>query len=282
MSNTDFSGLRVAAFESRMAEDMTRLIERYGGQAFVAPSMEEVPLEDNHEVLAFGEDLLAGRVDLLLLLTGVGTKTMVDVLQTRYGSKPVVNALGRTIMVARGPKPRAALREFGLSPTIEVPEPNTWRDILTTLDREKPVNGLRLAVQEYGVANPELLEGLRQRGADVTRLPVYRWMLPRDVAPLQRVLEAIIDGHIDVVLITNAVQVDHAMQVLSKPLRQDAFRTALARVVVASVGPTASERLRSYDFPIDFEPSHPKMGTLVKESAERSRALLQTKRTAST
>jgi uroporphyrinogen-III synthase len=185
-------------------------------------------------------------------------------------------------MVARGPKPRAALREFGLSPTIEVPEPNTWRDILTTLDREKPVNGLRLAVQEYGVANPELLEGLRQRGADVTRLPVYRWMLPRDVAPLQRVLEAIIDGHIDVVLITNAVQVDHAMQVLSKPLRQDAFRTALARVVVASVGPTASERLRSYDFPIDFEPSHPKMGTLVKESAERSRALLQTKRTAST
>jgi uroporphyrinogen-III synthase len=282
MSNTDFSGLRVAAFESRMAEDMTRLIERYGGQAFVAPSMEEVPLEDNHEVLAFGEDLLAGRVDLLLLLTGVGTKTMVDVLQTRYGSKPVVDALGRTIMVARGPKPRAALREFGLSPTIEVPEPNTWRDILTTLDREKPVNGLRLAVQEYGVANPELLEGLRQRGADVTRLPVYRWMLPRDVAPLQRVLDAIIDGHIDVVLITNAVQVDHAMQILSKPSRQVAFRAALARVVVASVGPTASERLRSYDFPIDFEPSHPKMGTLVKESAERSRALLQTKRTAST
>jgi len=282
MSNTDFSGLRVAAFESRMAEDMTRLIERYGGQAFVAPSMEEVPLEDNHEVLAFGEDLLAGRVDLLLLLTGVGTKTMVDVLQTRYGSKPVVDALGRTIMVARGPKPRAALREFGLSPTIEVPEPNTWRDILTTLDREKPVNGLRLAVQEYGVANPELLEGLRQRGADVTRLPVYRWTLPRDVAPLQRVLDAIIDGHIDVVLITNAVQVDHAMQILSKPSRQVAFRAALARVVVASVGPTASERLRSHDFPIDFEPSHPKMGTLVKESAERSRALLQTKRTAST
>lgn len=280
MSNTDFSGLRVAAFESRMAEDMTRLIERYGGQAFVAPSMEEVPLEDNHEVLAFGEDLLTGRVDLLLLLTGVGTKTMVDVLQTRYGSKPVVDALGRTIMVARGPKPRAALREFGLSPTIEVPEPNTWRDILTTLDREKPVNGLRLAVQEYGVANPELLEGLRQRGADVTRLPVYRWTLPRDVAPLQRVLDAIIDGHIDVVLITNAVQVDHAMQILSKPSRQVAFHAALARVVVASVGPTASERLRSYGLPIDFEPSHPKMGTLVKESAERSRALLQTKRTA--
>jgi len=76
--------------------------------------------------------------------------------------------------------------------------------------------------------------------------------------------------------------VDHAMQILSKPSRQVAFRAALARVVVASVGPTASERLRSYDLPIDFEPSHPKMGTLVKESAERSRALLQTKRTAST
>ncbi len=55
-----FAGLRVAAFESRMAEQMIQLIERHGGRPLVAPSMREVPLEENSDVLRFGERLLAG------------------------------------------------------------------------------------------------------------------------------------------------------------------------------------------------------------------------------
>lgn len=273
-----FAGLRVAALESRMADEMKRLIERHGGQAFVTPSMEEIPLQDHHELLAFGEQLLDGGVDLLILLTGVGTRTMIELLQERYGPTEVVNALRHTGLVARGPKPRAALRDVGLTPDLEVPEPNTWKDILDTLDRERPVAGLRIAVQEYGVANPELLDGLKRRGAHVTRVPIYRWTLPRDVTPLVQVLDAITAGHMDVLLITNAVQVDHAMQLLSTPLRQESFRASLARMVVGSIGPTATDRLQNYSLPIDLEPSHPKMGILVKETAERSQALLQKKR----
>lgn len=233
-----FAGLRVAAFESRMANEMKRLIERHGGQAFVAPSMEEIPLQDHHELLAFGQQLLDGRVDLLILLTGVGTHTMIELLQERYGSTEVVNALRHTTLVARGPKPRAVLRDVGLAPALEVPEPNTWKDILDTLDRRRPVTGLRVAVQEYGVANPELLDGLERRGAQVIRVPIYRWTLPRDVTPLVQVLNAIVAGQMDVLLITNAVQVDHAMQLLATPARREAFRAALTHMVVASIGPS--------------------------------------------
>jgi uroporphyrinogen-III synthase len=273
-----FNGLRIAAFESRMAEEMSRLIERYGGQPLVAPSMQEIPLQDNREVLEFGLRLFAGDIDMVILLTGVGTKTMVEVLLTRDDVDRIKSALARTTLVVRGPKPKAALREFGLTPTIEVPEPNTWRDILYTLDRAKPANGLRIAVQEYGVTNTDLIEALRGRGAQVTRVPVYRWTLPDDLTPLQRVLDAILEGGVDVLLITNAVQVDHALQVLTHTSRQDRFRQALSRLMVASIGPTATERLRSYGFPVDLEPSHPKMGILVKESAERATEILQNKR----
>jgi uroporphyrinogen-III synthase len=273
-----FNGLRIAAFESRMAEEMSRLIERYGGQPLVAPSMQEIPLQDNREVLEFGLRLFAGDIDMVILLTGVGTKTMVEVLLTLDGADRIKSALARTTLVVRGPKPKAALREFGLTPTIEVPEPNTWRDILYTLDRAKPANGLRIAVQEYGVTNTDLIEALRGRGAQVTRVPVYRWTLPDDLTPLQRVLDAILEGGVDVLLITNAVQVDHALQVLTHTSRQDRFRQALSRLMVASIGPTATERLRSYGFPVDLEPSHPKMGILVKESAERATEILQNKR----
>lgn len=277
MKPQGFSGLRVAAFESRMAEAMAGLISRYGGQPMVAPSMREIPLENNTEALKFGEKLLAGQVDMLVLLTGVGTRTMVEVLQTRHTLDTIKAALGRVGLVARGPKPIAALKELGLTAEITVPEPNTWRDILTTLDEKKSLVGLRIAVQEYGVSNAELLEALRARGAEVTRIPVYRWALPEDTGPLRQVLDAILSDQVSVVLITNAAQVDHVMQLLAQDQQTERFRQAMRRIVVASVGPVASERLRSYDLPVDLEPSHPKMGILVKEASEQAGEKLSAK-----
>jgi uroporphyrinogen-III synthase len=280
-----FRGLKVAALESRLAEEMRRLIARYGGEPLVAPSMREVPLQDNTEVLQFGEQLLAARFEMVILLTGVGTRTMVEVLRLRHTLEAITNALGRVSLVARGPKPIAALKELGLAPEIAVPEPNTWRDLLAALDAVKPIRGLRIAVQEYGVSNPELLEGLKARGAEVTRVPVYRWALSEDTGPLRRVLEAILAGQADVVLVTNAIQVEHLIKLLDE--RQDSagreagrrqLQQALQRMVVGSIGPIASERLRSYNLPVDLEPSHPKMGILVKEASERAWPLLLQKR----
>ena len=265
-----------------MAAEMARLIAHYGGLPLVAPSMREIPLEDNTEVLHFGKRLLAGQFDMVILLTGVGTRTMVEVLQTRHSLETINAALGRTTLVARGPKPIAALKELGLAATITVPEPNTWRDIIHTLDAHKPVAGLRIAVQEYGVSNAELLHALHGRGAKVSQVPVYRWALPEDTAPLREVIDAILKGEVDVVLITNAVQVDHIMRLLTQDPQfkggTDRLRDATGRMIVASVGPTASERLRGYGLPVDLEPSHPKMGILVKETSERARALLEVKR----
>src|SRR5262245_37770309 len=103
-----FSGLSVAAFESRMAAEMARLIARYGGEPLVAPSMREIPLGDNHDALTFGDELLAGRIDLVILLTGVGTRALVDVLKTRHPLDRITASLARTGLVARGPKPAAA------------------------------------------------------------------------------------------------------------------------------------------------------------------------------
>jgi uroporphyrinogen-III synthase len=186
--------------------------------------------------------------------------------------------LGRITLVARGPKPVAALKELGLTPDVSVPEPNTWRDILQALDARTKLAGLRLAVQEYGVSNRDLLEALRQRGAQVSRVPVYRWALPEDTGPLRTVLNEILAGQVEVALITNAVQVDHVMQLLEADRQTDRLRQALRRMVIGSIGPTASERLRTHDWPVDLEPSHPKMGVLVKETAAQATAILQRKR----
>ncbi len=277
-----FAGLRVAAFESRMAEQMIQLIERHGGRPLVAPSMREVPLEENADVLRFGERLLAGEFDMVILLTGVGTRFMLKVLDTRWPRVQILAALGKTITVVRGPKPLAVLRENNLQPTLAVPEPNTWRDLIKALDDlGRSLTGTSVAVQEYGVPNVELLKAIEARGASVTRVPVYQWRLPEDTGPLTDAVRAILRGEVDVVLFTNAVQVDHVMQMTERVGGADRLRQVLEKVVVAAVGPIVAERLRSYELPVDFEPSHPKMGILVKETSELAAEILMNKRAAS-
>jgi uroporphyrinogen-III synthase len=176
------TGLRVVSFESRRSAEVAELIRNHGGTPIQAPSMREIPLADQHEALAFGETLFAGGQDVVILLTGVGTRLLITTLATRWPRGDVVAALGRLTLVCRGPKPITALKEVGLAPALAVPEPNTWRDLLSALDGQLPVAGKRVAVQEYGARNEELLAGLRQRGAHVTTVPVYGWALPEDTA----------------------------------------------------------------------------------------------------
>ncbi|MGB2724617.1 MAG: uroporphyrinogen-III synthase, partial [Nitrospira sp.] len=175
MAGAGFNGLTVAAFESRMAAEMTRLIERHGGKPLVAPALREIPLEDNSAALQFGELLLTEGLDVLVLLTGAGTTTLFEILHSRHAKDTIKNALKETVLIARGPKPVAALKALGFQPTLTVPEPDTWMDVVSTLDAHRPVKGLRVAVQEYGVPNRDLVEALKQRGANVVSVPVYRW-----------------------------------------------------------------------------------------------------------
>ncbi|MDP1948559.1 MAG: uroporphyrinogen-III synthase [Nitrospirota bacterium] len=277
MSGQGFSGLTVAAFESRMAREMTRLIEHHGGQARVVPALQEIPIQDNPAALRFGAKLIDGSVDILILMTGIGTTTLFEILRSRHPMASIIAGLTHTAIVARGPKPVGALKALGLTPTLTVPEPNTWVEVVSTLDEYRPVKGLRVAVQEYGTSNPELLEALRQRGADVFPVPIYRWALPEDRGPLKQILGEIVAGTVQMMLITNAAQIDHVMQLLEQEGTTAQFKEACKKMVVASIGPTASERLRHYDLPIDLEPSHPKMGVLVKECSEQAHALLQQK-----
>jgi len=279
-----FDGLRVLALESRRATELAKLIATYGGEPVVAPAMREVPLESNKEALAFAAALFAGEFDVVIFLTGVGARALLGVVETAYKREEYIAALQRVKVVARGPKPVAVLRELGVVPAITVPEPNTWRELLLALDEaaasreELRLRGTRVAVQEYGVSNPELLSGLRERGASVTRVPVYQWALPDDCAPLQAAVKSLVEGEIDVVLFTTSVQLAHLFQIAAEMKLEEPMRLGLCRAIVASIGPTTSEELQRRGVRADLEPSHPKMGFLVKETAEQCAELLRRKR----
>jgi uroporphyrinogen-III synthase len=282
-TKNNFAGLRVLSLESRRGPEMAKLIATYGGEAMVAPSMREIPLESNTEALAFGRTLFTGGFDMVIFLTGVGTRALARVVETIYPLEKYLEELRKIAVVARGPKPASVLREWNVPIAVTAPEPNTWRELLSALDENAsayPLKARRIAVQEYGVSNEDFLAGLAERGAKVTSVPVYEWALPADTGPLRAAITAIARNEIDAILFTTATQADHLLQIAAEMKEEDGLRRALPRILVASIGPTTSERLREYGIIPDLEPSHPKMGYLVAETARQSAEILRKKRIA--
>lgn len=273
--------LKVVSFESRMAEETRRLLEKRGYQVISAPSMQEIPLEKNPEAFSFAEKLFAGEIDVLICMTGVGTRMLVDALATRSAKDEIIRALSRVTVVARGPKPVRVLKDLGVPITITVPEPNTWFEILEELDLNRKsvsLEGRTVAIQEYGVSNEELVKGLKKRGANVVQVPVYRWALPDDTRPLKGAILEIIDQKVQIAFFTSATQIRHVLRVASEMGVEEKFRAALKRVIIASVGPVCSEAIEESGFSVDFEPSHPKLGQLVSEVTAKAEELIEEKK----
>ncbi|WDI44369.1 uroporphyrinogen decarboxylase [Bremerella sp. P1] len=274
----NFAGLNVASFESRRGKEMAMIIEKFGGVPHVSPSMREVPLDDNQPAIDFANRVITGQIDIVIFMTGVGFNHLLAAIDRKVDKQRFLDALSDITTICRGPKPVAAMREVKLTPTIKVPEPNTWREILQTIDTEIHIANQTLVVQEYGVTNASLVAGLEARGAHVETLHVYDWDLPEDIGPLAANIQKMIDGKIDVTMFTSANQLNHVLKLAQRQGQMEAFSAALRGTVICSVGPTMSERLRDLGYPVDVEPEHPKMGPLVAAAAERSQDILVRKR----
>ncbi len=250
-----FKGLTVAAFESRMAKEMEGLITRHGGVARVAPSMREVPLDQNKQVFEFFDRLKEGDFNLVILMTGVGAKSLFQALEYKYPPSHIQKAFKRTALLARGPKPLKVIEEYKLRAAMTAPEPNTWREVVNTVVDHRSVKDQRIVVQEYGVTNPELLQALKDNGAkEVVSLPIYHWALPQDTRPLVGLIESILKGEAQVALFTSGQQIQNVLEVARGMGKEIPLKEALARMVIGSIGPMASETLRSVGLEPDFEP----------------------------
>jgi len=270
--------MRILSFESRRAEEIALLIKNNGGVPIVAPSTREVPAP-GEDTLQLIRDAVGGRFDILMFMTGVGARAMVDIADGMGLRDDFLAALARIKVVVRGPKPAGVMREFKVPIWLNAPEPNTWREIIQVLDGQSEIElkGVRIGIQEHGEASTEMYAALRQRGAEIFPAHVYRWELPEDVGPLTDAIRTVCNGGVHVVLFTSSVQLAHANQIAAQLGLKPQFSEALKRTVVASIGPSTSSTLRENGFSPDFEPSHPRMGFLVKEAAEKSAALVSAK-----
>ena len=275
--------LRVLSFESRKGDEMRSLIERNGGAATIAPAMKEVTLGMTTEIRTFYDRLLDGSLDLLVFLTGVGTEALATAIETEHSREELLELMQRCRIVVRGPKPFAVLRKWDIRIDARAAEPNTWHEVVQSIleaagsERagiERPLNGCRIAVQEYGEPASELYAAIEKLGAEILPVPIYKWALPDDTSLVESAIETTIRGEFDVVLFTTAQHMVHVLEIADRMGRTDEWLAASRRCVIASIGPTASERIIECGLPVDVQPEHPHMGHLVRESLEAAPGLL--------
>ena len=280
MAHASFKGLRVLSLESRRAIEVAKLIRTYDGEPHLVPCMREIPLSSNTEAHDFADALLRGEFDLVVFFTGIGVRALVDAVSTKHDREEFLGALRKVKVAARGPKPYAALRELKVPVAVTAPEPATWHELMRAIEQEfgPRLTEMRVAVQEYGASNPEFLADLTLKCALVTKVPVYQWALPEDLAPLEECVRGIVRGDFDVLLFMTAVQVIHLFQVAERMHCVAAMRAGLLSMAIISIGPTTTEELTHYGIAPDFEPSRPKMSFIVNEAAQYAGKVLEQKR----
>lgn len=278
MSTPSLNGLTVVGFESRMSDATADLIRKFGGEAFPAPSIQEVPLEEREAVFDFADGLFDRAYDLVYFNTAVGTRLVFETLEAAYDLDEIRGALAEVVVVSRSPKPGRALKNHDVPIDVKAPEPHTWQEVMEMLTSDPltvPLAGKRIAIHEYGQANEKLNEALVEEGAQIESIPVYRWALPDDRQPLKNGIRALIGGEAQIALFTSRQQVVHVLEVAARHGWEKALRTALQDVMVASVGPVTSDELRAHDLPVDFEPDRPKLAILIRDMAAYAPAYFQ-------
>ena len=257
-------GKVIAFVEARMASEMASLIQRHGGIPYSAPVLQENYLSDDPQVNQLVHDICDGQVQVVVLLTGVGTQALVRTAAAMGMEEGFFKCLDQRTVIARSPKPARVLHRYNIHIDVMPPEPFTSEDLLHAI-RDLDLEGKELAVQAYGAPNGFLTQKLRERGAKVREVTLYTWGLPEDQTPVVKMIDGLARGEIDAVAFTSQPQVGNLLTIASQAGKEGVLRERLngPSVVVASVGPVCTRRLREAGIKVDVEPEHVHMGNLV-------------------
>lgn len=245
-------GKRVALAEGRQLEELAGLLETVGATVLRCPMLSIQDAPDEAAIRQWLNDLIAGRFDLVVLMTGEAVRRLAALAQQHGQHEALVAALGRTRTLTRGPKPGQALKELGLSPSRVAPAPTT-EGVLAAL-RDEPIRGRTVGVTLAGAPNPALESGLAAAGAQVRPVLPYIYSPAADESRVLDLIALLGRGEIDALVFTSAPQVDRLFSVAAAHGREQELRGGLARTQVAAIGPVVAEDLRRHGAPVHVCP----------------------------
>lgn len=256
------AGFTVAVTAARRREELGALLQRRGARVVYAPAIRIIPLDDDAELLAATRACIDLPLDVAVATTGIGFRGWMEAAEGWGLDDALRDRLGAATLLARGPKARGAIRAAGLMDDW-APESESSAEVLDHL-LGQDLEGKRIAVQLHGEPLPDFVEALESTGAEVVTIPVYRWVLPDEVAPLRRLVESVAAAAVDCVTFTSAPAVSSLLTVAREAGQEDQVLAAFERnVVAACVGPVTAARLDRLGIPT-VQPRRSRLGALVR------------------
>ena len=259
--------ITVGITEHRFTKEFAALFEKLGAQVYACPLLEEKPVENREELKDFVRLVVSGNLDLMIFLTGVGAKFLIAEAESNGLKDEFLKALGNLTVVVRGPKPVAALRQFGVRVDV-IPENPTTEGVIEAL-RPRDLKDRRIGVQLYGVPNPQLVSALEARGAKVLPVQVYAYGAAADPSSVRALVAKIMNREIQVLAFTSAPQVHMLFDIASQLGISAELEQALNNgVVIASIGEVTSRALGGKGLVPAIVPEQPKMKPMAQAVAE--------------
>jgi uroporphyrinogen-III synthase len=252
----------VAILETRLGRQLADLVAKHGGRPMLAPALAEVPDLDHARIAGLLGELESHPPKAVIFQTGVGTQALFAATDSLGITPKLLRLLAGCVVVARGPKPTAALRSREVRIDRNAKEPYTTVEVLESLD-DMSLRGACVVVQRYGETNAALEKALRAKGAEVVEIPTYRWALPENTGPLVGLIAALERAEVDAAVFTSASQAHNLFALARKLGREGPLAANLNRTLVASIGPVCSAALREHGVTITLEAKPPKLGPLV-------------------
>jgi uroporphyrinogen-III synthase len=252
----------VAILESRKGDHIASLVRKFGGTPFLAPALTEIPDVDPAHIHELIRNWNSTPPEIFIFQTGVGTRAFFAATDSLGLTGALLRLMDAAQVIARGPKPATVLRSRKVRIDRAASDPFTTHEVLAEM-HETPLRGKRVVVQRYGETNRELQAALESEGAEVIEIVTYRWALPENTAPLQRLIDALGRDEIDLVAFTSASQASNLFAVAQYDGKEASLKQSLVRTLVASIGPVCSAALRKLAVRVDIEAQPPKLGPFI-------------------
>ncbi|GHE35471.1 uroporphyrinogen-III synthase [Streptomyces cellulosae] len=269
------AGFTVGVTAARRADELGALLERRGAAVLHAPALRIVPLSDDSELLAATKEIIGRAPDIAVATTAIGFRGWVEAADGWGLGEDLLERLREVRILARGPKVKGAIRAAGLNEEWS-PASESMAEVLDRL-LEEGVDGLRIAVQLHGEPLPGFVESLRAAGAEVVGVPVYRWLPPEDIGPVDRLVDAAVARTLDAVTFTSAPAAASLLSRAEERGLLDELLAALGHdVLPACVGPVTALPLQARGIDT-VQPERFRLGPLVqllcRELPARARTL---------
>jgi uroporphyrinogen-III synthase len=253
----------IALLESRMKSELARLVEKHGGTPLCVPAVREEPHIEAEAVRELLDELASGRHEIVIFMTGVAVSLLFELAAELGRNAELVASLRNVTTVCRGPKPTAALRGFGVPPTLSAREPFTAAELIDSLS-DLEISGRPVLLFNYGERSETLSETLLARRADLREFWLYRWQFPVDSQPLEGLVRRIVERSVAALAVTCQIQFRYLYQVAERlDLGRELVDALRHDVVLAAVGPTCRAIIEVHGVAPHVMPEHPKMGPLV-------------------